>query len=180
MELPTKEESLEMLRDSGNPANIIEHCMKVNDVANYVASMLRDSGVDIDLEVVDRASLLHDVAKYKAIEANGDVKHGNEGYKILKEAGYPALGKIIKKHALDEILVGGIKTWEEKVVYYADKRVNGDKVVSLAERFNYLRGKYGKVSMGILMLINTCEPAVYRLEREIFKQIGTNVRLEGI
>jgi len=177
MELPTRQESLNMLKGNGNTEGIIGHCMKVNDVANRIAERLRDSGVEIDVDVVDRASLLHDIAKIKSIESNGEVRHGEEGYKILKEAGYPSLGKIVKKHALDEILMGGLKTWEEKVVYYADKRVNGEKVVSLAERFNYLRGKYGKVSMGVLMLINTAEPAVYRLEKEIFNKAGREIRL---
>lgn len=176
MNLPTHKECEKMLKKAGNPENIIQHSEKVNEIANKIAKMLSDAGVDIDTEAVDRASLLHDVAKAQSLD-DEEVRHGEEGFKMIKQAGYPALAKIVRKHALDEILTGGVKTWEEKVVYYADKRVNGSKVVTLAERFNYLRERYGKSSMGILMLINTCEPAVYRLEKEIFNKIGGNIRI---
>lgn len=178
MRMPARKECIEMLRSEGNPKNVIEHSIKVNQVANAVAQRLKKAGVELDLEAIDRASLLHDIAKFKTM--NTEVRHGEEGYKILKKAGYPELGKIVKKHALDEILGGSLKTWEEKVVYYADKRVNGGKVVNLSERFNYLRGKYGKISIGVLMLINTSEPAVYRLEREIFNKIGSDISLRDL
>ena len=58
--------------------------------------------------------------------------------------GYPEVGILIKKHGLkhsfhDEFTP---KTWEEKVIFYSDKRVKNDKIVSLDERFEYIKQRY--------------------------------------
>jgi len=53
---------------------------------------------------------------------------------------------IIRKHGLKNITTDEFipKTWEEKVVFYADKRVKNEKIVSVDERFEYIKKRYNK------------------------------------
>ncbi len=76
----------------------------------------------------------------------------------------------MEKHALGKIRdpQDGLKTWEEKLVYYADKRVTHDKIVTLKERFEYLEKRYPQG----LADIKASEPFVFELENEIFGKIG--------
>ena len=69
--------------------------------------------------------------------------------------------------------------WEEKIVYYADKRVNHDKIVSLDERFDYLLKRYG-IEKGIRCTILKCRPFAIALEKEIFAEIKAGPELEGL
>lgn len=55
---------------------------------------------------------------------------------------YPEVAEIVKKHMLYDIIEPGLANWEEKIVYYADKIVNNNKIVTLDERFEYLNARY--------------------------------------
>ncbi len=179
MNLPAREECLQMLREHKNPENIIRHSLMVNKIANYLAKKLNEKGEKIDLDLVDRASLLHDIAKF--ISLDSDVRHGGEGYRILMERGYREIALIAKEHALSEILKkDSLKSWESKLVHYADKRVNNDNIVSLGERFKYLRERYGKLGKEIMETINKCEKPTIMLEREIFKKAGVDKDLSEL
>jgi len=101
--------------------------------------------------------------------------HEEAAYEILKEK-YPALALTIKKHrylAVSE--EGRPNTWEEKLVYYADMRVMEDNIVSLKERLldGHKRNAFLR-NPEILGKIDTAKVylQIYRLEAEIFKQIG--------
>ena len=65
---------------------------------------------------------------------------------ILQNIHEPIIGKIIRKHnficILDET-PNGLNSWEEKLLYYADKRVRHDQLVSLQDRLNDLKKRYG-------------------------------------
>lgn len=165
-----REDAFRLLKEHRMPKNILEHSLFVNKVAMYLARRLKENGVDINLEVVDIASLLHDLDKIYEIERKDVYRHGKTSYKILKDLS-PEVAKIVKKHTLGEILKrNSIKTWEEKIVFYADKRV-GDKIVTLGERYDYLRKKYGSKSNKIMEIINKTEPLVKKLEREVFNKM---------
>lgn len=179
MNLPTREECLQLLREYKNPENIIEHSLVVAKIANYLAKRLKEKGEDVDRDLVDRGALLHDIVKF--ITLNSDARHGKEGYKILMEKGYPAIALIAKEHALSEILKkGSLKSWESKIVYYADKRVNNERIVSLEERFKYLRERYGKSGKEIMDKINKCELPCILLEEEIFNKIDADKGLKEL
>jgi len=63
------------------------------------------------------------------------LRHEDAAYEFFKDE-YPALALAIKKHAYKSLLDEKLKpqTIEEKIVYYADKRVMHDKVVPLLQR----------------------------------------------
>ena len=140
MLIPTKEECLRILTDSNVPDNIIAHLKTVCDFSMNVCDLLEKRNINVNRELVAAACLLHDIRK---ADSN---QHEIQGAEFVKSLGFPEVASLIKKHGLarlnDEEFVP--KTWEEKVVFYADKRVKGDKIVSVDERFVYIKQRYKK------------------------------------
>ncbi|MBI4044401.1 MAG: HDIG domain-containing protein [Candidatus Diapherotrites archaeon] len=177
MSLPSREQCFELMKEAGMPQNIVQHSLAVNRVAVYLASELEKRGAKIDAGLVDRASLLHDLDKHLTFE-NG--KHGFVGRKMLEEKGYPELGQFCVSHNLEFPLDNSFPSLEHKVVFYADKRVNGDKVVSRSERFEYIKGKYGSRSPQALSKILLCEKFLLEVEKEIFLLAKIDSSLGGL
>ena len=131
--LPSREQAIEILRKNNCPLNVIRHCEAVARLAVDIARKLEKKGQKVDLRLVEVGALLHDVGRSKS----HDVDHGLVGAKIAESEGLPdSLVKIIKRH-----VGGGISaeeaerfgwpkdvysplTLEEKIVSYADKRID--------------------------------------------------------
>ncbi|VVB61497.1 HD domain protein [uncultured archaeon] len=166
--IPSRGECLELLKKYKVPQNVIAHCMKVNEVAMFLARKMKERGEKVNPELVNAASLLHDLDKIEDIR-NGGGRHGVLSREILEKEGYPEVGKIAEKHTMHTILkTDCLLTLEEKIVFYADKRVKHDKIVSLDERFGYLRKTYPQY----LDSINRAESLVKKLEKELMEKAG--------
>ncbi len=182
MKTPSTDECMALLEKYKTFDNIIAHTKAVNKVAMFLAEKIKSNGIDIDIAAVNAASLLHDIAKSTEIRAkeNGDgIKHAFRGCEILTLEGYPQLGQIIKKHELDSVLNSLLepKTWEEKIVYYADKRVNHDQIVSLNERIRYFNDKYvGQVEDRMDEIL----PKLLAIEKEILTAASVDGLLDGL
>ena len=139
MKIPSKEECLDILRENNVPDNIIAHVKAVCDFSMKVADFLENKGVKVNRKLVAAGALLHDVKKL----TKGD--HITEGYELVKSLGFDEVALLVKRHGLQHLEDDGYepKTWEEKIVFYADKRCNGNKVVSVDERFEYIKKRYG-------------------------------------
>lgn len=135
--IPTKEECLNLLIKNKTPSKIIEHSKTVCKVAEKIVSILIRKGVKLNKRLAIAAALLHDIEKAKP-------NHVVRGAKLLKSMGFAEVAEVIKKHSLYKIQQKNRqpKTWEEKIVFYADKRVKANKTVSLKERFNSLEKAY--------------------------------------
>ena len=140
MKLPDHNQIIGWYKEIGTPVHIIHHAKFVNKIAMFLASELVKKGIKINLDLVDKASLVHDLDKWLCINDN-TVKHGFKTEEILIEKGYPELGYYARQHRGD-LIVHGLRTWEEKVIAYSDKRVQEDKIVSLKNRFEVINGRY--------------------------------------
>lgn len=138
MVIPTKEECLKILKDGNVPDNIIAHSKAVCDAAMKVADLLEKKNIHVDRNLIMAAALLHDVKKLSKND------HVVEGYEFIKSLGFPEVASLIKKHGLVNLQSEDFvpKTWEEKIVFYADKRVKDDEIVSVEERFEYVKQRY--------------------------------------
>lgn len=136
MNIPTREESMRILRKNV-PDNIIAHLKAVSEFSEKMMDTLEKKGIKVNRELVRAAALLHDVRK---MEPN----HETKGAEYIKSLGYPEVANLISKHGLaklgDENFIP--KTWEEKIVFYSDKRLKDDKIVSVDERFADIRKRY--------------------------------------
>ncbi len=164
MSVPSEARCLELLGKYGAPENVIHHSEQVRRVANFVAQSLSAKGYRVDLDLVDRAAFLHDMAKAYCLKKG--CSHAAEAAEMLKNEGFPEVAEVVRLHNLDEVLNFSDSTpLEAKVVWYADKRVTHEKVVSLRERFDYLKGRYGSVTAQKMNEIISAEKPAFELEK---------------
>ena len=119
--------------------NIVEHSLQVMRVSLAVLDNLKD-GVRLNRDMVIAASLLHDITKTRSLKTKE--RHDESGAELLRELGFTGIAGIVEQHVIlqDLNLEGGIE--EKEIVYYADKRVMHDKIVSLEERVQDLMRRY--------------------------------------
>ncbi len=125
------------------PEGIVRHSVKVAEVARFIAERLVARGERVDIPSLVAGALLHDVGKsaaYKRLRARNHAEASAEI--IVREGLPPVVARIAERHILDSVLSPASypSTWEEKVVFYADKVVT-QRLVSLHERFSDLRSR---------------------------------------
>ena len=141
MTIPTREECLRLMSCHGMLDNIVSHSLEVTRVALSLSVALNKRGQTIDLALVEAASLLHDLAKTECLKTRED--HAETAFRMLKALGYCKVAEVVGQHVWLWNEGNPSSVSEEEVVNYADKRVQHDKVVSLNERFNDLKDRYG-------------------------------------
>jgi uncharacterized protein len=148
--LPSREQALQLLREQGCSAKVINHCKAVAELALETANILKDRGFQINFGLVEIGGLLHDIGRSKT----HTVRHAVVGAEIAESAGLPdSVVSIIKRH-----VGGGITTseaeklgWpkdvyvpitlEEKVVSYADKLIENSKRAPIDSTVKKLSGE---------------------------------------
>ncbi len=97
------------------------------------------------LELTVSGALLHDIAKTKCLKTGG--RHAREGRTICAMLGYPEIGEIVAEHViLSDFKSGDYRAGifgPKELVYYADKRVLHDGIVTLDKRLDYILERYG-------------------------------------
>jgi uncharacterized protein len=144
------------------PQNIISHMKKVAAVCSFLTDKITsNSAVEIKGELLLEAALVHDILKTKT--ANHELK----GAKLFNDS---VLADLIRKHRFASLIDPDInnrpQTWEEKILYYADKRVQHDKIVSISERIKDGNKRYAheKYTLEDQRLI---EEKIRELEKEL-------------
>jgi HD superfamily phosphohydrolase YqeK len=196
--LPTNEECEKLLDEYCVPLHIREHCRAVADYALEIANRFIACGIDVDTELIEKACILHDIARmcdivnpdYSMFDSVSErdkqtwkkirteykgLCHEEAAYQILKDR-YPELALVIKRHKYLAIAYEDQKpqSWEEKIVYYADKRIMHTKKVSLRHRLedghkrNILSKKKRPADLGT----EKVDKLIFELECEIFSKIN--------
>ncbi len=163
MSIPAREECLELLCNYKVPEHIQNHNKTVNRVAVFLAKELKEKGIDINVELVDAASLLHDVGRTGEKEQYPNPRHLEEGYNRLKDK-YPEVAETIRVHGL--LLLDKAQTWEQKIVNYADKRAWEHEIVSLQKRISSVERRYE------FIFPEEKKQKYFELEKQIFDIIG--------
>lgn len=200
--LPTHKECLAIIEAHHVPPHIINHSMVVAKLAVFLARKLKEKGETVDISLTESACLLHDIvrvcdikeldysrigrpvtaedkAKWHQLQKKYEhIPHEDAAYDILKEK-YPALALTIKKHKYTALLDEKEKpnTWEEKLVYYADKRVMHDKIVPLEERLtegHKRNALFYESQAQRQAIIAKVDSLIFKMEKEIFDRIGLN------
>jgi molybdenum cofactor cytidylyltransferase len=127
-EIPSRQECLELINQVlGLPAPLAAHCRAVAHVCLSLGQTLNDAGAGLDLELLQAAALLHDLAR-------GQADHARLGAAWLGEMGFGALSPLVGSHMeLDPSQNGRLS--EAEVLFLADKLVKRDRVTGLAQRF---------------------------------------------
>jgi uncharacterized protein len=198
--LPSREECLELLRACHVPVHIVKHSRAVARLGVFLAQRLAENEIPVNVDLVERACLLHDIfrvcefpledfsrfeqlvteedkANWRRLkEQHGGVQHEDAACAYLKDA-YPILAQTIRKHRYSAVVdpQDMPRTWEEKLVYYADKRAMHDTIVPLQERLdeahrrNAARRKACEINATEVARIDA---AIFDLQAELFALIG--------
>lgn len=178
------------------PRHIIKHMQQVANMSSKICQLFAENGLKIDSKVVIQAALIHDCLRVcdirdfhpKTFSKNASVttislwlsfreKYSSIGHEkamanYLHKRGYVRLAKLIAKHGFFEIT--NLKNYEEKVLYYADKRVDKDKIVSLTKRFSEGRKRNFKPGNDFNSIAAT-EKKVFQLEKQLSKLLGQDI-----
>jgi 5'-deoxynucleotidase YfbR-like HD superfamily hydrolase len=152
----TKEDILAFYKEFRVPKHVIGHMETVSKISTTIADRFIEKGIPIDKDLLEKAALLHDTIRVcdfrdfkpetfpqettqvdidfwlKLREKYGEIGHVKAIAHILKVRNETALANLVEKHDFKE--VNNLKTWEEKILYYADKRADGNKVADIETR----------------------------------------------
>lgn len=147
--VPTREQCLAFMDDFAMLANIRRHSFMVAGSATALLAGLRRAGITRAAlpaeDLVVAGALLHDIAKTQCL--HGTCKHALVGRDICCDLGFPEIGEIVSEHVVlsdyapERYRIGAFNAKE--LVYYADKRVRHDEIVSLEGRLEYILERYG-------------------------------------
>lgn len=167
LSLPGYQTCLTWLSIQDAPPSLLSHVHNVAAAAYQMASWLSKAGENIDPILAHRGGLLHDLAKISARKAQPKRSHGEMAAQILLEYDQPVLSEIVRKHMINSYFEETCKpqTWEEKLVYFADKLVEGSQVVPFVHRLEALHHRYS-------MDYERYQPILSALQAEITSIIG--------
>ena len=115
-----------------------------------------------DQDFCINGALLHDIAKTPCLKEDCD--HAATGAEICQQHGYPEIAQVVAGHIiLQDFSLERYKHGQyqaQDIVYYADKRVRHDHIVSLTERLEYILENYGgddeRIQQGIRKNFRKC------------------------
>ncbi|TFG56119.1 MAG: HDIG domain-containing protein [Methanomassiliicoccus sp.] len=154
---PSSEDCSRMMREEMLPAVVVRHVCTVNIVAMTIAQRC-----GADLELVNAASLLHDIGRSRT----HGVQHVTEGVRIAREHDLPEpLVLCISRHIASGFTSEEAKelglpdgdympvTLEDKVVSFADNLVSDRSIKTTAQTVERMRSKGFELSAARMLVI---------------------------
>jgi uncharacterized protein len=138
--IPSRAECDELMEQYSMLPNIVEHSRQVMNVSLAIIDNLK-SGVTVNRNLVIAAALLHDITKTKSLKTREH--HDKSGGALLRELGFRSVAEIVEQHVIMQNVNLEGRFEEREIVYYADKRVLHDTIVTIAERVDDLIQRYG-------------------------------------
>ena len=149
--------------------NIKAHSIVVTKVAHLIARGLRDAGLDISLKKTTAGALLHDIGKTDSLYSGEN--HSEIGQQICLQNHFYEIADIVREHVILKDYNLSDNYSEKEIVYYSDKRVNHDKIVTLEERLNYILGRYGRNQERLHQLITKNFELCKKVEEKLFSKL---------
>jgi len=158
-----------MMATYGMLDNIKDHSVMVARIAEFLARGLRSGGCDIPLDLTISGALLHDIGKTFCL--NNGCNHALKGKEICLEHGFEQVAVLVEEHVILGQAFPELPISAKEVVYYADKRVNHDQIVSLQQRLDYIIERYGDNDQHRIKLIRINFQRCIAIEKEIFSYL---------
>lgn len=145
------------------------HVEVVSRVALFFAYKLLEKGYEINIDLLRAACLLHDIDKN--VPKKPGERHPDGAVRILRKEGMEEVAKVVERHSLHTILDASLapKTWEEKLLYLADKMVK-QEAVGVDGRFALWKAE--PLPYAAQVELSRAYPKVKALEREICHALG--------
>lgn len=185
-------------KDWSTPLHVRAHSKAVTKASLQIGQALVDKNILINLDLLNSAGLLHDMArvcdfqeldKTKFNEEVTDEKwekwvdlqrqfkgmhHADVACGALAEEGFNKTAELIRLHNSLSILEEPEKLdhLEAAILFYADKRVKHDEVVTIDERFRDGRERHGKFdNLKTQTMFEEVEKKTFELEKQLFSLI---------
>ncbi len=175
MKLPTKHECAALYRTYHSPDHIQSHMQVVTTLALALANARQQIGDTLSVPLIEAAALLHDLVRTKEQWSflpnwiSTPLPHAEINYLLLRDE-FPEVASVVRSHSLMSILdPTALPTMEHKIVYYADKRVNHSTVVSLEDRINLGRERWGVTTETDRS--TELIPLLHNLEKDLFTDL---------
>ena len=178
--IPSEGDAMAIHAKYGSGVYVVRHCQAVAMAAKIMADELSRRGLTVDSRAVIAGALLHDVGRSRS----QTVAHGLEGARILEEEGVDQkVVEIVRKHvgagiSAEEARKLGLpdfdfipRTLEERVVCFADKMVDADKVRDFGEEVHRFTVKNHDVSRLLALKRGLAEELGEDPEKLIFDKI---------
>jgi putative nucleotidyltransferase with HDIG domain len=149
--------------------NIRAHSIMVQKIATLLAMSLREVGENLRIQMITTGALMHDIGKSLCLHSKED--HAAKGLEICLENHLEEIAEIVGDHIRLKNFEKAAPISEGEVVYYADKRVNHDTIVSLNERLDYLLVQYGRNEEWICERIRDNFRQCREVERKLFRKL---------
>ncbi|MFH1641628.1 MAG: HD domain-containing protein [Nanoarchaeota archaeon] len=151
MKIPTEKECYDLLEGNNVPTNILDHSVAVLKVSVQIYDQIKDR-FELDSDIIKAAALLHDIEKLRNW-------HEIKGKNYLKLKGYKEIGNIVGEHGM----VPPPASVYGKILFYADKRVNENEIVSLRQRLDFIKRRY-KLNM---LIVRQLKNMAKQIEKEL-------------
>ena len=167
--IPSAEECFQFMDTYGMLDHIRNHSIIVNKIANIIVQELKASGVNLSARLVEAGALMHDIGKTLCLNSSND--HAAKGKEICLQNNLHEIADIVSEHVTLKDYRANAEISEKEIVYYSDKRVNHDKIVSLKERQEYIIGRYAKDRKDLSELIIKNFDLCRKVEKKIFSRL---------
>jgi len=186
----------EIYKKFHTPKLVILHMRTVKMVCEILVYLAKKQNITIDEDSLYKAALIHDALRVcdfreldpkkipypvssKDIEIWKNIReeYGHLGHSIalaqyLNKIGETIIAELVLKHDFKQIK--NLSTIEEKLLYYADKRVNQDEIVSLQERLEIGERRNAKKNESQKEKAALVQ-AIYDLECELEDLLGKGI-----
>lgn len=146
---------LAWLLEHGTPFNILAHVQLVAAAAYQLAIWLAQKDAPVNPVLTHRGGLLHDLAKIDSIrmsnERGDSGDHARMAHDALLQHNQPELAEIANRHMPFTHIEDDRRpiTWEQKLVHFADKLVEGAELVPVEARIHALKNRYPEFAEGL-------------------------------
>lgn len=175
---PDDEACFELWRKYDMLENIQRHSLLVARIVTFLAARASSAGLSVSKDACRAAGLLHDLAKTYCIRYGGSHALLGSSWVVRETRNFAIAQGVLLHVRWPWPLPGGSGICCLPIfLIYADKRVQHDKIVSLAERFDDLLFRYGKTRSARAGIRNTMKQA-RSIERALEKQLKCDLSRE--
>ncbi len=130
--------------EQGFNYHLWQHVQLVAALAYQMSAWLRKKGENVNPIMAHRGALLHDLGKLTAKRIQTKANHAEVAASLLRERQQPELAEIARRHIIYSILdaENAPRSWEEKLVYFADKLAEEARLVEVEERLAGLQKRH--------------------------------------
>lgn len=159
-----------MMKRYGMLDNIKAHSVVVGRITLLIAKGLEKAGLDISVKKATAGALMHDIGKTASLKYGGD--HTEIGRQICLRNHFEEIAGIVREHVILKNYELDGEYSEKEIVYYADKRVNHDRIVSLDERLRYILERYGNNEQDLHVRIKKNFELCAGVEKKLFTKLN--------